>query len=100
MWPLALAILAACGATLTGALFVRRAVRGEQCPVCKAPALRNWYFAKANPPMPAYYRCERCGLRLRRRFDGPWEDASLPEHDRFYEDAPPMPLPPTGPYRS
>jgi hypothetical protein len=74
--------------------------RPKRCLLCKARAVKTWWAGRAAPkPMPSYHRCERCGARLRRLVDGPWEDASALEFDRFYRNAPPLPLPDAGTYR-
>jgi hypothetical protein len=81
-------------------LIIRLAMRPERCPSCKARAIQNWRAVASSPaPSPWYYRCENCGLRLRRLFNGPWEDASAAKYDVYYKDAPPLPLALTGSYR-
>ena len=76
------------------------AERPKRCLLCKTRAVKTWWAGRASPkPMPSYHRCERCGARLKRLLDGPWEDASALEYDRYYQNAPPLPLPEIGAYR-
>jgi hypothetical protein len=106
MWNIILALaLGAVGLALLALVLAVGAWadrRPERCPTCHARAVRLWseVFESYPHPTPSFYRCERCGARLMRLFRGPWEDASAPEHDPEYKDAPPLPLPLTGSYRS
>jgi hypothetical protein len=81
-------------------IVVVAANRPQRCLLCKARAVKTWWAGRGAPkPLPSYHRCERCGARLKRLFDGAWEDASALEFDRYYRDAPPLPLPDAGTYR-
>jgi hypothetical protein len=91
-WPL--------GVTLSLGGSVWLLVRRERCPSCRHRAIHCWYSARRDPrPVPSFYRCERCGARLQRVLTGRWEDASALEYDAYYQDAPPLPLPPVASYR-
>jgi hypothetical protein len=75
--------------------------RPDRCPHCKVRAVRPWWRAETHArPSPWFYRCERCGLRLKRVINGPWEDASGVEYDGYYVNAPPLPLGPISSYRT
>jgi hypothetical protein len=91
-WPFAVSL------SLGGSVWLL--VRPDRCPRCRERAIHCWYSARGDPrPTPWFYRCERCGARLRRILTGRWEDASALEYDVYYRDPPPLPLPLAGSYR-
>jgi transposase-like protein len=58
-----------------------------KCPACGKHKLQLRYGTKSNPPRHRYYRCKGCGARFRRMFTSPFEDASDPEFNRFFDEA-------------
>jgi hypothetical protein len=86
-----------CVALIAVAVWKRRQRR--RCLRCKDGVLR-FCNGFAGPPEPAsFYRCDRCRLRLRETTRGSWEDASGPEYDGHYLDAPEPPPRPVTSYR-
>jgi hypothetical protein len=67
------------------------ALRRQSCPACGRrklasgrPALACSTLVIFRPPLATYWRCRRCGTRLKKAFLGFWRDASEEADDRWY----------------
>ncbi len=58
-----------------------------KCPACGKRNLQLRYGNRSNPPRHNYYLCKGCNARFRRMYTRPFEDASDPEFNRFFDDA-------------
>jgi len=63
---------------------------GRRCPRCRQRTLELIWWLESHPtPSPAYFECASCHARLSHVRPGPWEDASDPTFDKYYDGTTP-----------
>ncbi len=59
---------------------------GIRCPSCRKRKLKCYSLIRpTRQPSRSFYRCENCGARYKCLNGRPWENASSPEYDKYYE---------------